>query len=163
MIKSFVECKIKWAEKLEKYGSDLTLLAIRLYMANIFFKSGMLKLDSYLNDNWDLTVYLFEDEHPVRLRPDLAESWGVEPVTILPADIAAPLATGGELVLAVMLAFGLFGRLGALGLLFMTAVIELTYKPLPVHDMWALLLLVPFIFGAGKFSIDHYIKRWITK
>lgn len=163
MLRSFIECKIRWAEKFEKYTSSILLLAIRLYMANIFWKSGMLKLDTYLNDNWDFTLMLFEDEHPVRLRPDLAESWGIDPVQLLSPEVAAPLATAGELALPVLLAFGLFGRFGALGLLFMTAVIQFTYKDLAEHEMWALLLFVPLVFGAGKISIDHYIKRWFTK
>ena len=41
--------------------SPLLDLAIRLYMANIFFASGRLKLDNYLNNDWGSTVFLFEE------------------------------------------------------------------------------------------------------
>ena len=142
---------------LEHCLSPALLLVIRLFMASIFFQSGWLKFKNYLDGNWDLTLYLFEQEHPVRLRSDIAQSWGVMPFEFLPPNIAAVLGTGGELIFSTLLAVGLFGRFAALGLLFMTAVIQFTYKDLEVHYYWALLLSVILFYGAGKLSLDRVL------
>jgi len=135
-------------EKFQNLATPIALLLTRLYMANIFFKSGWSKFSNYLNDNWDTTVFLFQEEHPV---------------PFLSADVAAVVGTGGELIFSILLALGLFGRFGAIGLLFMTAVIEFTYMSYPVHQMWALLLLVILTFGSGKFSIDAVIRKAFAK
>ncbi len=74
----------------------LALLAARLYLAQVFFLAGLSKLR-----DWDITLALFADEYQVPL---------------LPSELAAWLGTGGELVLPVLLALGLFGRFAALGL-----------------------------------------------
>ena len=133
--------------------SPLLVLGIRLYMANIFFKSGLIKFKSYQNGQWDSTVYLFEDIHPV---PGI------------PADIAAVAGTTGELVLPVLLAFGLFGRAGAAGLLAMTMVIQFGIPAEydmqnPDHYFWMMLLAVPFIMGPGRLSLDTLILKAIRK
>lgn len=123
----------------ERYANPLLLLAIRLFMADVFLRSGLLKLE-----NWQSTITLFKYEHPV---------------PYLPVEVAAFMGTAGEIILPIMLIIGLGARFGAAGLLIMTAVIELTYKHFDVHYMWALLLLVVLIQGAGKWSLDNIIKR----
>ena len=65
-----------------KYFSPLVDLTIRLYMANIFFKSGWLKFQNYMNDDWDSTIFLFTEVHPV---------------PYLSPETAAVLGTAGEL------------------------------------------------------------------
>jgi putative oxidoreductase len=72
------------------------LLGARLYVAWVFFKSGLTKLN-----NWESTLELFEYEYVV---------------PVLDSVSAAYLATVGELVLPVLLALGLFSRKAALGL-----------------------------------------------
>jgi len=145
------------AEPLRKLAacvlSPILLLAIRLYMAAIFFKSGLIKLKSWQNGQWDSTVYLFEDIHPV---PGI------------PADIAAITATAGELVLPVLLALGLLGRLAAAGLLMMTLVIQFgipaEYELKNAdHYFWMLLLAVPLVMGPGRLSLDRYLLKIIRK
>lgn len=126
-------------------------VAIRLYMANVFFKSGWLKLESYLNNDWSSTVFLFEEIHPL---PGM------------PADIAAVAATAGEIILPILLALGLFGRLGAAGLLVMTLVIQFVIPPEyglqnKEHYYWMMLLAVPLFKGPGIISLDHLIGRFI--
>ncbi len=133
--------------------SPILTLVIRLYMANIFFTSGLLKFKSFQNGQWDSTVYLFQDIHPL---PGI------------PAEIAAVGGTVGELVLPVLLAFGLFGRVGAAGLLVMTAVIQFGIPAEydmqnPDHYFWMMLLAVPFIMGPGRISLDHLILKFIRK
>ena len=134
--------KIPCARNLaEKFGAPVIDLLMRLVVANIFFTSGWLKFDNFLNGNWESTVMLFEYEHPVP---------GLSP------DFAAVLATGGEVILPILLAFGLFTRFGALGLLVMTAVIEFTYQHSMEHIYMALLLATIACRGGGLLSIDHF-------
>ncbi len=128
-------------------------VAIRLYMANIIFVSGRLKLNNYLNDDWGSTVFLFEEIHPV---------------PYISADIAAVAATAGEIILPVLLALGLFGRFAAAGLLVMVAVIQFGVHPdygmqNNEHYLWMLLLGVPFFKGVGTFSLDALILKFIRK
>lgn len=148
------QLQIKLLQFLAGVIEPALLLAIRVYIANVFFSSGMLKFDNYLNDDWESTVFLFEEVHPVPL---------------LPADIAAVMGTGAELIFSTMLAFGLFGRFAALALLGVTAVIEISftfhdpdYMTLPLHIMWALLLSVIVVRGSGRISLDSLIG-WIMR
>ncbi len=138
--------------------SDMTLsplldLGIRLFMANIFFKSGKLKFDSYMNGQWDEVVTAFSDYHPIP---------GV------PAELAAIGGTVGELALPIMLAFGFLTRVGAAGLLIMTLVIQyLVPADYGVanadHYMWMLLLAVPMLKGGGMLSADFLIGKYGKK
>lgn len=137
----------------DKIASPLLDLTIRLFMANIFFKSGWQKFQTFLNDDWGSTVYLFQDIHPV---PGI------------PAELAAVMGTGGELAFSALLALGLFGRFGAAGLIVMTAVIQFLIPAdygmaNPDHYMWMLLLAVILIKGSGAISADHFIRRWLQK
>jgi putative oxidoreductase len=123
----------------------LLLAAVRLYMAEIFFTSGWLKAQTYLNGTWATTLTLFAQEYKVPL---------------LPAPLAAALGTIGEVGLSALLAFGLFGRFAALGLLTMTAVIQTVYPDAwRMHMSWALFLTVILVFGAGRLSLDALRKQ----
>ena len=75
----------------EKFES-VVLLGIRLWMGEIFLMSGLNKLNDYMNGNGDSVLYLFQEIHPVPL---------------LPAEIAAPLGTAGEVGLGALLIVGL--------------------------------------------------------
>ncbi|MGH1375397.1 MAG: DoxX family protein [Alphaproteobacteria bacterium] len=133
--------------------SPLLDLAIRLFMANIFFKSGKLKFDSYMNGQWDDVVTAFSDYHPIP---------GV------PAELAAIGGTVGELALPIMLALGLFTRVGAAGLLVMTLTIQYLvpaeYEVANAdHYMWMLLLAVPMLKGGGMLSVDFLFGKFGKK
>jgi len=133
--------------------SPILDLAIRLYMANIFWTSGVLKYENYANGDWESTVYLFEEIHPIP---------GVDP------EISAIAGTAGELVLPILLAFGLFTRFGAAGLIVMTLVIQFVVPAEyemsnPEHYYWLLLLAVPMIKGAGILSIDGIAQKFMCK
>lgn len=137
----------------DQYAAPLLLLAIRLYMAELFFQSGWGKFKNFLNNDWGATVFLFQEVHPL---PGI------------PAEIAAVLGTGAELILPVLLAFGLFARLGAAGLLVMTMAIQFLVPAdygiaNPIHYMWMLLLAVPLIKGPGPLSLDHLIIKNLRK
>ena len=134
-----------------KIGVPVFDLAIRIYMANIFWKSGILKFQNFLNDDWGSTVFLFEEIHPL---PGLAP------------NVGAVAGTVGELVLPILLAFGLFGRLGAIGLLVMTAAIQFL---IPAeyemqnheHYFWMFLLAAIAVRGSGLISLDTLLLKWI--
>jgi putative oxidoreductase len=70
------------------------------------------------------------------------------------------LATVAEHVLPVLLVLGLMSRISALGLLVMTAVIQLFVFPEAwiTHALWAAALLVVIAHGPGRLSLDHALK-----
>ncbi len=128
-------------------------LSIRLFMAHIFFKSGQLRLNDYLNGQWHNQVTAFSEYHPIP---------GV------PAEIGAFAGTAGEIILPILLAFGIFTRLGAAGLLVMTLTIQFLVPEdygvsNPDHYMWMLLLAVPMLHGGGVFSADHIARKFLFK
>lgn len=114
---------------------SIALLAIRLWIAKVFFLSGLSKIDS-----WNNTLMLFEYEYAV---------------PVIPSDLAAYLATSAELVLPVLLVLGLLTPFAALGLMIMTLVIELlVYPGTTEHIYWMLLLGVLITHGSGKLGVD---------
>lgn len=129
-------------------GAPLLDLTFRLYVAHAFFISGIGRFKDYLNGSWDTQLFLFELEHPVP---------GIDPA------IAAPLSTGAELVLPVLLALGLFGRFGAAGLLIMTLIIEFTYQHNTEHLLWMAMLATILIRGPGLISLDTLLLKWLRK
>ncbi|GAB3264094.1 DoxX family protein [Chitinimonas naiadis] len=137
---------------LEQWFAPLADLVARLYVAKVFFSSGLTKID-----DWDITVSLFTDEYHVPL---------------LPPELAAVLGAGGELVFPVLLALGLAGRLGALGLTGVNIMAVVSYwhvlgtpeqaAALTHHLNWGLLLALLLAHGPGKLSLDYWIKRrWL--
>ena len=133
--------------RLGELGNVLDL-AIRLHVANVFFKSGLTKIE-----DWDKTVFLFQEEYHVPL---------------LPPEAAAFLGTFGELFFPVLLALGLAGRFAALSLSVVNVVAVVSYwhvlgeneAALTVHFYWGALLLVTLLHGPGKLSLDHWLWRW---
>jgi putative oxidoreductase len=118
--------------------TPLVNLIARLYMANIFFKSGLAKLDS-----WNSTLYLFQHEYKVPL---------------LSYGLAAFLATAIELFASVALAFGLGTRLAALSLFVMTLVINYTYQEMPENYYWMVIFAMIMAQGGKRISIDYLMK-----
>lgn len=138
-----------------KIGSPLLDLGIRLFAANIFFPSGWQKFKNFLNDDWDSTVYLFQEAHVV---------------PFLPPEIAAIAGTTTEFFLPILLAVGLFSRFSAAGLLFTTVLIQFFVMDgygdslsNPDHYLWMLLLAVPLIKGPGLLSLDTLLLKFIRK
>jgi putative oxidoreductase len=121
--------------------SNLVLLTARLGVAAVFFQSGRTKVDGILTLK-DSTYSLFETEYALPL---------------IPTDIAAHAATYSEHLFPILLTLGLLSRLGALGLLGMTAVIEIFVYPeaWPTHLSWAGLLLPIIARGPGAWSLDN--------
>jgi putative oxidoreductase len=119
-------------------------LGIRLLLASVFFQAGMTKIAS-----WSTTLALFENEYQV---------------PFLPPDVAAYLGTGVELFFPVLLVLGLGSRVAALVLFVFNIIAVVSYPDLSEvglkdHQYWGLLLLAPLLYGPGKLSLDHLIRR----
>ncbi len=122
---------------------DFLLLIARLGIASVFFLSGRTKVEGLLTVS-DSAVYLFEIEYSLPL---------LSPV------VAAHAATYAEHLLPLLLVLGLFTRLSALGLLLMTAVIQIFIYPdaWPTHLSWTAILLPLIARGSGRWSLDRVL------
>jgi putative oxidoreductase len=126
-------------------------LAIRVYVADVFFKSGLTKIE-----DWDKTVFLFEELYRV---------------PFLPPAAAAGLGTFGEIVFPPLLALGLGARFAAAALFVVNATAVVSYwqvigqnpAALGSHVLWGALLLVTLLHGPGKLALDHWIERWLER
>lgn len=126
----------------------LLLLAARLYVAQIFFRAGLLKIA-----DWGSTLVLFRETYKV---------------PVLAPELAAYVGTFGELVFPMLIAVGLAGRLGAAGLFVVNVMAVVSYLDLfgfecpagiHAHFYWGALLLALVVFGPGKISLDEYMLR----
>ena len=122
----------------------LAALLARLYVAQVFFLSGLTKVR-----DWGTTVALFTDEYKVPL---------------LSPAVAAAMGTAGELVLPVLLVLGLGGRFSPLGLFVVNAVAvislsEIAPAALQQHVFWGSLLAGLAIYGLGPLSADRLLKK----
>ena len=124
--------------------SPLVDLGVRLFIASVFFKSGLTKIA-----NWDSTLALFDNEYAVPL---------------LPSALAALLGTSVELCGPVLLALGLGTRFAAFVLFVFNIIAVISYADLSAaglkdHQTWGLLILVTLVHGPGRLSLDHWIGR----
>jgi len=137
---------IRWASDamriVEITGGPVLDVFIRLWLAGIFWVSGMVKLHS-----WTTALYLSAHEYPV--------SW-LDPVT------AAWLGETIEIVCPPLLVFGLATRFAALPMLILSLVIQFSFQALDQHLFWAILLGWFVVKGAGPISLDALIGRGIA-
>jgi len=132
------------AIRLLEFISPLVDLGVRLYVANIFWKSGLTKIAS-----WDSTISLFTYIYQVPLLPPVA---------------AAYAATAVELGGSVMLALGLAGRFGTAALFILNFMAVISYPDLSDvgkqnHLYWGMFLLFFLVRGPGKLSFDFLFRR----
>ena len=146
---------IQWCERIP-YG--LIALLGRFSVAALFWKSGQTKIEGFAVDivageyQWGVprlsssAVYLFAQEYRLPL---------------LSPALAATLGALAEHVLPLLILLGLATRFSALGLLLMTAVIQLLVYPdaYPTHGVWAAVLLMLMAKGAGPLSLDRLVAR----
>ncbi len=120
--------------------ADIVALMARVFPAVVFWMSARTKVEGLTIK--DSTYFLFEQVYALPLIPPVP---------------AAILATVAEHLLPVLLVLGLFARLSALGLLIMTAVIQLFVFPdaWVTHGLWAVALMVTLTHGPGRLSLDH--------
>jgi len=124
----------------------LLLLGFRLYVARVFFMSGLTK-----THDWSSTVALFTDEYHVPL---------------LSPPVAAALGAATELSMPVLLVLGLGSRLAASVLFVFNIVALVSYYDTLVqtggvkdHVLWGTMLLVLIIYGPGKVALDTLLER----
>lgn len=135
--------------RLEVWPQALALLAARLYLFEVFFKSGLTKVR-----DWDATLFLFSEEYHV---------------PVLPPELAAWMGTGGELGFSVLLALGLLTRPAAVGLFVVNAMAVISYPDLALaalkdHHLWGVLAVALACFGAGRLSLDSLAwRRWLSR
>ena len=122
---------------LERFPRWVQQLLFRLAVGSVFLKAGLTKIAS-----WESTVALFRDEYQV---------------PVLPAEVAAALATTFELGCSTLLIVGLGTRLAALPLFGMIAVIQLFVYPSAwaEHLTWGSILAAVLTRGAGAASLDR--------
>jgi len=129
-----------------EYLAPLLDLGLRIYLAKVFFASGLTKVQS-----WSSTLYLFNDVYQVPL---------------LPPEVAAVMATGAELGLSALLVIGFLGRFSAAGLFILNLVAVISYADLSEaginqHLSWGILLGVLLITSRGRWSVDAWLEKRI--
>ena len=124
----------------------LLLLFVRIVVSHVFWASGQTKTEG----RWHLrpeTIDLFRDEYKLPL---------------ISPELAAPLAAAAEHILPLLLVLGLFSRFAALGLAFMTLVIQFLVYPdawWTQHSLWLALLLVIMVRGGGALALDRFVMN----
>lgn len=129
---------------------SLPLLALRFALAVPFYFSGLTKWNGFLTLS-DGAIFLFFDEFRLHLFGQAFR---------YPFPLIAAYAAGiAEIVLPILLVAGLFTRFAALGLLVMTAVIQLTVPEgwANFHLPWAAMAFVLVVFGPGRIALDTYV------
>ncbi|MBD0414899.1 DoxX family protein [Oryzicola mucosus] len=130
----------------------LPLAALRVALAVPFFKSGLTKWDGFLTLS-NGARYLFTQEFQLHI------FGGLYP---FPAPILMATLSGiGEIVLPILLVLGLGTRFAALGILAMTAIIQLTVPEgwANFHLPWAAMALTLVVYGGGWLSLDRLLHR----
>ncbi len=135
--------------KVTGYLAPLLDLSLRVWVGYVFFLSGLTKIQS-----WSTTVMLFEYEYSVPL---------------LSPTLAAWMGTAAELILPIFLVLGFLGRPTALAMFIFNIIAVYSYSSflfgedgaagLQQHMMWGMMLLVSFIHGPGKLSLDALIAK----
>ena len=150
----FIDFKIHIADS---FLSPLAFFAARLYVANVFWKSGMTKVA-----NVEAATNLFKLEYIPNWEKNSLKHWlGMDIQFPVPnPECAAKMAILGETTLPVLLVIGLGGRFAAAGLFIMTMTINLfVYPGLPENHYWMLLTALVATSGPGAISIDHFIRK----
>jgi putative oxidoreductase len=130
---------------------SLVQFVMRAALAVPFWKSGILKWAGFLKLN-DTAVTLFTDEFMLHLPGG--------PYHYPLPTVMAFLSGCGEVTFPVLLVLGLGTRFAALGLLFMTLIVELTVPDgWPIHITWAAMALGIMAWGPGRISVDYWLRR----
>ena len=135
------------AVKLLNFLSPVADLIIRIYIAKVFWSSGLTKIES-----WDTTLALFENEYAV---------------PFLPPEVAAYMGTAVELGMPIFLVLGLGTRVAALILFVFNIIAVISYPDLGEvgikdHMLWGLLILVPLFHGGGKLTLDNFLSKYFV-
>lgn len=137
---------VNWAIGILSKTPHLVLATLARFVVGLqFYKSGVQKFDGWFNIS-DSTIFLFTEEFT-----------GVP----LPPVLGANMAAYAEVTFGLFLLIGFASRFSALGLLTMTAVIEIFVYPESyiLHGLWAVSLLYIIKYGPCMISVDHIVKK----
>jgi putative oxidoreductase len=141
---SWIRRAVRAAQGIDRL-QPLALLALRLYVADVFFRSGLVKIS-----NWPATLALFRDEYQV---------------PVLSPALAAYAGAFGELVLPVLLVLGLGAAAGlfVVNLMAVVSYPQLFQFECPAginsHIYWGSLLALLVVFGPGRLALDNLVLR----
>lgn len=125
---------------------------MRIALALPFFRSGLTRWDGWFHVS-DATKFLFSDMFKLHILG------GEYPIPL--PELTATLTAVGEITLPILLVLGFGTRFAAVGLLAMTAVIQLVQPDgwQNFHLYWASLAIGVAAIGPGALSIDRLIHR----
>ncbi len=127
---------------------DLADLTARIWVAQVFFTSGLSKLA-----DWDTTLVLFKYVYTTPL---------------IPSTLAAYLGTGVELIFPVLLVLGLGGRFFLFCFFIYNIICVLSFHFLWTaagtagfddHILWGMILMLLMFHGMGRLSLDCLIHK----
>jgi putative oxidoreductase len=132
--------------------APIAQLALRVALAVPFLRSGLTKWESFGKLS-DTTEYLFREEFRLHL-------FG-QTLPYPAPGLMAWLSGIAEIALPVLLLLGLGTRFAALGLLGMTAIIQLTIPDgwANFHLPWAAMALALVTWGGGPLAADHWLQK----
>jgi len=137
---------LSWAafvvRAMEKTLWPLLDLVIRLWLAQVFFVSGVLKAA-----NWENALNLAANEYPVSWLNPVAAAW---------------LGVSIELAGSILLALGLFSRPAAAAMLILSLVIQFNYLAFDSQLFWAASFGWYAVRGAGPLSLDRTLARGLV-
>lgn len=142
--------------KIELLGSklpeDLITLLTRLAIGNVFWRSVQTKISGWEFFEQSFQFYNLGSNAITLFRYEYK-------VPLLPYTQAAYAATFAEFFFSIMLILGLGTRIAALGLLGVTAVIQIFVYPdaWPIHILWFVGLLYLLKHGGGRVALE---KLW---
>lgn len=136
----------RWA-KWYSGGAELfwpfTDIAIRVFVALAFFRSGIVKAT-----DWETAVYLAANEYPV--------TW-MEPIQ------AASVGLAIELVGPVLLVLGFFTRPAAVAMAALTIVSQAVYVPTTTNLILSAILIWYVVHGPATFSLDRALSAGLKQ
>jgi putative oxidoreductase len=163
----FLFGKFKPAEDrafVQYFAFSAVMLVLRLLLAQPFWRSGQTRWvpfpSGFLTNLASSTRIIFANEFSLHF------FWGEMAIPF--PEVVAYLTATFEILLPIVIVAGLLTRLGALGLLGMTCVIQLVfpdglvnvYDPMNSHLLWMVYAIVILACGPGMFSTDWLVRRF---
>ena len=152
-VSDVVRCVLDWMARAASIAAPLLL---RVALALPFFRSGLTKWDGFLSLS-PAASFLFEEEFKLHILGQVYD---------LPApDVLAFASGSAEIALPILLVLGLATRFSALGLLGMTAVIQLIVPEgwANFHLPWATMAIALIAVGPGRLSLDHLLRQLLVE
>ncbi|MGH8223348.1 MAG: DoxX family protein [Woeseiaceae bacterium] len=140
------------ARFLGRFPVSITQLALRVAVAVPFWRSGLTKWEGF-GQLSDSAVLLFTEEFRLHLFGQ---------AVAFPAPAVFALLSGtAEILLPILLVLGLATRFAAVGILALTAIIQLTVPDgwANFHLPWAAMALAVMTYGPGRLSLDNLLAR----